>query len=358
MRSLSLVTTALNQRILENLATAILVLDESLKVLYINPAGEMVFAASARQVLGMPLGELLPEPSLLQRIGQAQTTAHPFTERELHVTLADGHEIIVDLTVTPLLDPQHVCELLLEMVQIDRHVRIAREELLFSQQQATRAVVRGLAHEIKNPLGGLRGAAQLLERELSDPALREYTGIIIGEADRLRNLVNRLLGPHTLPHKCSVNLHEILERVRTVTQAEAPSAIHFMRDYDPSIPELYADADQLIQALLNILRNAVQALDTRGEILLRTRTQRQVTLGQKRHKLVARVDISDNGPGVPPELIERIFYPMVTTRPEGAGLGLSIAQNLINQHNGLIECVSRPGWTTFTVWLPLENEHE
>jgi two-component system nitrogen regulation sensor histidine kinase GlnL len=263
----------------------------------------------------------------------------------------------VDCTVTPISEPQHK-ELLVELLHVDRHLRIIREENLLAQHQATRALARGLAHEIKNPLGGLRGAAQLLERELNNEALKEYTGIIIGEADRLQNLVNRMLGPNTLPQKRLINIHQVLEHVRSLVSAEAPPGVHIVRDYDPSIPELNADPDQLIQAVLNIVRNAVQAVGDHGEITLRTRTLRQYTIGQRRHKLVIRIDVIDNGPGIPPDMMESIFYPMVTGRPEGTGLGLPIAQFLISQHGGLIECASRPGFTTFTLLLPLESDDE
>ncbi|TPW11075.1 MAG: two-component system NtrC family nitrogen regulation sensor histidine kinase GlnL, partial [Halothiobacillaceae bacterium] len=214
------------------------------------------------------------------------------------------------------------------------------------------------AHEINNPLGGLRGAAQLLEKELNDVELKEYTDVIIGEADRLQKLLAKLLGPNTRPQKRYTNIHKILEHVRTLVSAEGCSSIHIIRDYDPSLPELLIDPDQLIQAVLNIVRNAVQALDGAGEIIFRTRPQRQMTIGTKRHRLVLVIDIIDNGPGIAPEMAETIFYPMVTGRAEGTGLGLSIAQAMINQHQGLIECSSRPGRTKFTLLIPLERAHD
>jgi two-component system nitrogen regulation sensor histidine kinase GlnL len=212
-----------------------------------------------------------------------------------------------------------------------------------------------LAHEVKNPLGGLRGAAQLLERELPDEGLKEYTNIIIGEADRLRNLVNRMLGPNTLPQRSRLNIHEVIEHVRQLMQVEVPDTVRFNTDYDPSIPEVSADRDQLIQALLNIVRNAVQALENKGSITLRTRTLRQFTIGHTRHKLVCQVDIIDDGPGIPEHTLETIFFPMVTTRAEGTGLGLSIAQSLIQQHDGIILCESQPGKTIFSVLLPIQD---
>ncbi len=238
---------------------------------------------------------------------------------------------------------------MVELTQLDRHLRIAREENLLEQHQVARQLVRGLAHEIKNPLGGLRGAAQLLERELVDEDLKEYTRIIIGEADRLRGLVNRMLGPNQLPQMRTCNIHQIVEHVRNLVAAEEHAELTLIRDYDPSIPDFRADPEQLIQALLNIVRNAAQALQGKGQIILRTRAQRQITIGQKRHKLVVRVDVIDNGPGIPDEMLETIFYPMVTGHAEGTGLGLSIAQSLVNVHGGTIECSSRPGHTEFTI---------
>ncbi len=349
---------AIAQYILENLTTAVLLLEPDLRISYINPAAEAVFAISVRQARGMALEDLVAgAPEFESGLRRALASGHPYTERELQLALPGDRTITVDCTVTPLIEPGHKAALLVEMLQVDRHLRITREEHLLAQQQATRALVRGLAHEIKNPLGGLRGAAQLLERELPDPSLKEYTRIIIEEADRLQNLMNRMLGPNALPHKSSISIHEVLEHVRSLVQAEAPG-IRLLRDYDPSIPAVLADPDQLIQAVLNIVRNAVQALGGEGEIILRTRTQRQITIGQKRYKLVARIDILDNGPGISPDMLENIFYPMITGRPDGTGLGLSIAQSLVNQHGGLIECSSRPGRTVFTLLLPLEAPND
>ena len=216
-------------------------------------------------------------------------------------------------------------------------------------------MVRGLAHEIKNPLGGLRGAAQLLEREIDEASLKEYTQIIIGEADRLQNLLNRMLGPNDVPDIQSTNIHTVLERVRELVQAEAGESLQVQQDYDPSLPELQADPELLVQAVLNIVRNAAQALEGKGDITLRTRVKRQFNIGVRKHRLVAVIDIIDNGPGIESDLQEKIFYPMITTRDEGTGLGLSIAQSLISRHQGLIECYSQPGNTVFTILLPLED---
>ena len=348
-----------DSRILDSLNTAVLVFDRRLRLSYLNPAGEILFGVSARHAQGQTLAELVPAAeSLGERLRWALDADHPYTEHELRLRLASGEEITVDCVVTPLLDQLGGGDVLIELTQVDRHLRIAREENILEQHQAARQLVRGLAHEIKNPLGGLRGAAQLLERQLDDDELREYTRIIIGEADRLRALVNRMLGPNQRPQARPCNIHQIVEHVRNLVAAEDHEDLTLIRDYDPSIPDFIADPEQLIQALLNIVRNAAEALQGKGRIILRTRTQRQFTIGQKRHKLVVRVDVIDDGPGIPPEMLETIFYPMVTGRAEGTGLGLSIAQSLVNVHGGLIECASRPGETRFTILLPLEQLHD
>jgi len=213
-------------------------------------------------------------------------------------------------------------------------------------------MIRQLAHEIKNPLGGLRGAAQLLERQLNDAAMREYTSIIISEADRLKSLVDSLLGPGRAPHQELVNIHELIQHVRQLLVAEAPPGVAIDRDYDPSLPPLILDRNQLIQAMLNLGRNAVQAMNSSGQLILRTRALTNVNIGTRRHRLVACVQFEDSGPGVPEHLQSTLFYPFVTGRQEGTGLGLAIAQDLVSRHSGLIEFESRPGRTTFTMLLP------
>lgn len=342
-------------QILENLATAVLVFDGQLQLSYLNPAGEAFLATSARQSLGLELEDFIQHPDYLkQRLSWSLSRFHPFTERELQITLLDGEIRNVDCTVTPIGSESDRLAILVELQQIDRHLRILREESLIEQGEVMRQMVRGLAHEIKNPLGGLRGAAQLLERELNSEELKEYTRVIIGEADRLRALVNRMLGPNSRPNKSVTNIHNVLEHVRRIVMAEGASELKFLADYDPSIPELEADKDLLIQAILNIVRNAAEAMDGRGSITLRTRAQRQFTIGHTCHRLALRVEIIDDGPGIKPDLKEAIFLPMVTGRSDGTGLGLSIAQSLINIHNGLIECESEPGRTKFTIYLPVE----
>ncbi|WP_029919656.1 nitrogen regulation protein NR(II) [Nevskia soli] len=340
--------------ILDGLTTAVITLDHALRITYINSAAESLFGLSRHHALGEALAEAVArftehEP----RLRRALETGSGFIERELKLHRTGEEPITVDCTVTPLLGGKP--GLMMEILALDRHLRISRDELLLTQHQASRELIRGLAHEIKNPLGGIRGAAQLLEREYPDSEHREYTRVIIREADRLQNLVDRLLGPNRLPQKADVNVHQILEHVRQLVEAEAPSGIVVLRDYDPSIPEVHADREQLIQATLNVSRNALQALGAKGSgmIVLRTRTRRQITIGGRRHKLAIQVDIEDNGPGIAPTMMEKIFYPMVTTRAEGTGLGLPIAQYLIHSHGGLIECQSQPGRTVFSMFLPL-----
>jgi len=344
------------QRILENLSHAVMMFDADLKLDYINPTGEMLFAVSAGRLIGQKSETLFPAGSqLLEAIRKGVDSGHSFTEHEVIITLPGQREVTVDYTITPLAEQSGQTGLLVEIQQMDRQIRIAREDHQLSQQQTFRTLVRGLAHEIKNPLGGLRGAAQLLERELSSDDLKEFTNIIIGEADRLQNLVDRILGPNTLPKKEPLNIHQVLEHIRQLVSVDISNEINITTDYDPSIPDLIADRDQLIQAILNIVGNAVQAIGSKGEITLSTRSVRQFTIGHVQHKLVCRIDIVDNGPGIPGDMMESIFLPMVTGRAEGTGLGLSISQSLINQHGGLIQCESRPGQTKFSLLIPIDT---
>ena len=345
-------------RILENLTTAVLTFDAELRLTGLNPAGEMLFEVSAKKIVGQKLTDLLPQSRRLAKtLRQTLESRHPFTVRGVRLRLPMERTITVDCIVTPLVDGGQETALLVELTQVDRLMRLARDENILDRQAANRAVMRGLAHEIKNPLGGLRGAAQLLERELPNQSLKEYTRIIIHEADRLRNLVDRMMGPHQPLKKKPVNLHEILEHVRKLMLVEVPVGLTLERQYDPSLPEFEGDPEQLIQAVLNIVRNSAEAIQHQGVIRLSTRIERSFTIGQKRHRLVLRADIGDNGPGIPEEIREHIFYPMVTAKPGGTGLGLSIAQDIVAKHGGLIECDSRPGLTVFSIYLPLENSH-
>jgi two-component system nitrogen regulation sensor histidine kinase GlnL len=343
------------QQIFDNLATTVATFDEALRLCSVNPAGEALFEVSAKKVVGQKLSELLPHSrQVVKTLKQTLASGHPFTARGVRLSLSNGKSITVDCTVTALSNANGKL-ILVELSQVDRLLRLARDENTLGRHAANRAVIRGLAHEIKNPLGGLRGAAQLLERELSDRSLKEYTRIVIHEADRLRNLVDRIIGPNKPLQLGQINIHEVLERIRSLIAAEFSEGISIKREYDPSLPELRGDHDQLIQAFLNIARNSAQILNENGIVILRTRAERTFTIGNKSHRLLLRVDIEDNGPGIPEELQEHIFYPMVTGRADGTGLGLSIAAEIINKHGGLIECHSRPRQTVFTIYLPLEG---
>lgn len=343
----------------DSISTAVVVLDDELRLVAMNPASEMLFKSSARMATGKSIADLLPKGrNLMRMLNQALEELHPVTIRGMRLMISEDETITVDCILTPLLDSNAPSGLLIELNQVDRLLRLAHEERVRARHAANRAVIKGLAHEIKNPLGGLRGAAQLLERELQQPELKEYTSIIISEADRLRNLVDRIMGPRKPMDLKPTNIHEILEHVRKLLLAENPQQLMIDSVYDPSLPEIDADAEQLIQAVLNIARNAVQSTDGKGYLVFRTGIERQFTIDQKRHRLTLKVEIEDNGPGIPAELIEDIFYPLVTGRPEGSGLGLAISQDIVTHHGGLIECRSRPGQTIFTIHLPLEQKRD
>ncbi|SJM94742.1 nitrogen regulation protein NR(II) [Crenothrix polyspora] len=345
------------KRILDHLNVAILLFDDTLRLTYINSAGEILLADSARHLLGLTAYDLFrqADAALLTNLQQCLASAEPFVERELILDKLT-HTITINLIATPIFENDRINEILLELQQVDNQLRISKEEQLLTQQQTARLLVRGLAHEIKNPLGGLRGAAQLLDLELNNPDLKEYTRVIIAESDRLQGLMDKMLGPNKLPNKSYLNIHEVLERVRQLIDAESNGQIIIKCDYDPSIPDIKADKDQLIQATLNIARNAVQAMYGKGQLTLKTRIFRHMTIGRKHYKLAIKCELIDTGTGIDPDIMNQIFYPMITSRAEGTGLGLSIAQALINQHNGLIECTSEPGNTVFSILLPLENE--
>ena len=354
------INDALHRLLLDNLTTATLLLNADLRLEYMNPAAEMLLAVSGQRSHGQFISELFTESAdALSALRQAVEQAHPFNKREAVLTSVTGQTLTVDYAVTPILSRGETL-LLLEVHPRDRLLRITKEEAQLSKQETTKLLVRGLAHEIKNPLGGIRGAAQLLARELPNEDLKDYTNVIIEEADRLRNLVDRMLGSNKLPSLAMANVHEVLERVGSLVEAESQGSIILVRDYDPSIPDVLIDREQMIQAVLNIVRNAMQAIGSQnelrlGRITLRTRTLRQFTIGHIRHRLVARLEIIDNGPGIPAELQDTIFYPMVSGRADGTGLGLAITQNIISQHQGLIECESHPGHTVFSIFLPLEQ---
>ena len=361
-KSMNAVATTISspyQRILDGLNSTILLFGADLRLRYINPAGEMLFEVSARHLTGLHFDALFNSASCSTKdVLNVLNTVHPITQHEVAVTLLKYKDITVDMSISPMLDSSDDPEILLECHQIDHLLRISQDEKRAEDQQATKQILRGLAHEIKNPLGGLRGSAQLLQRQLGDENLKEYTRVIIDEADRLSTLVDRMVGPSKIPQTCNANIHEILEHVRQLILADTDHEIYIQRDYDPSIPDMLLDPGQVIQSIINITRNAIQAIseqqhNTSGIIVYRTRVLRNFTIGSIRHRLALQLEIEDNGPGIPSDLLKKIFFPMVTGRATGTGLGLSIAQSIIQQHHGLLECKSKPNATIFTINLPI-----
>ena len=341
---------------LDLLATAVLLLDERLNITYANLASENLFELSQKHLVGHPVPSLFVDASeLLNAIQKSCADNATYIEHDLFLVTNAQAELHLMASVTQI--EYKVARILLEFQKIDQQLKIAREERLMGQSQANRALIRNLAHEIRNPLGGIRGAAQLLERELGAKHLLEYTQVIMKEADRLRSLLDRLLTPNRPPHFSEVNIHEVLERVRSLILAEFPEGIAVSRDYDTSLPLFIGDKEQLIQAVLNIARNAAQAMKGRGRLIFRTRIARQVTVAKKRFRLALAMQIVDNGPGIPESIRDRIFDPLVSGREGGHGVGLTLAQTFINQHHGMIECTSRPGHTSFTVLLPLTESN-
>lgn len=346
---------------LDLLSSAVIILDAESRVRYANAAAENLFEYSFKTLANQKLEELfLNGEHLIDVFGEA--VQHRFADKRLDLTLerAGREPLQVHVIVTALDNPD--TPVLIELRENVKQLKLDREERLLDQSQMNKELIRNLAHEIKNPLGGIRGAAQLLEFELPErhlKELREYTQVIIKEADRLQTLVDRLLAPHRRPHIVGdVNIHEVCERVRSLIVAEFPVGLTIKRDYDLSVPEFRGDKEQLIQAVLNITHNAAQALASRiaagdAEITLRTRVARQVTLAKVRYRLALDLHIIDNGPGIPPEIQDRIFYPLVSGREGGSGLGLTLAQTFVQQHMGVIECESRPGCTDFRILIPL-----
>ncbi len=347
-------------QLLDLLATAVVVVDEHSNILSLNQAAADLLATSPAAARGRPIGALVADGATL---GGLLARSRDGEERialrgvELAPAARGDARYQVDVSLTPLVTalPGGV---LVEIADTTRPSRMTRDSALLAQQGGSRVMARQLAHEIKNPLGGLRGAAQLLERELPSSELREYTRVIIGEADRLCALVDGLLGPARAMRREPANVHEIFDRVYRLARAEAPEGVAIERDYDPSLPTLALDRDLLVQAMLNLARNAVQALAGRGRLTLRSRAQTNATIGTERHRLVAALQFEDDGPGVPPELGETVFYPLVTARAGGTGLGLAVAQDIAMRHGGLIEFESRPGRTVFSLLLPMENGHD
>ena len=347
--------------LLDALSTGLVLLDAQLCVLDANVGGQDLLGVSLKQARGLPFGELFAGSQvLLDLLRRALEDNKSCAGHELALipvaTLPAAREpALVDFTVTPLDNPLAGRQLLLEIVDARARQRIARESESRSRADGSRLMVRQLAHEIKNPLGGLRGAAQLLERVLHDSTLKEYTAIIISEADRLCSLVDTMLGPSGPPRLQRLNVHEICEYVFQLLRNEAPPGVSIERDYDPSLPDGHFDRNEIIQALLNVARNALQALAGSGQLVLRTRALSNRSIGAQRHRLLACVQVEDDGPGVPEKLQRTLFLPLVSSKTEGTGLGLSVAQGMVARHQGEIEFETRPGRTVFSILLPLED---
>lgn len=337
--------------ILNSIRTNILLLNSKLNIVYVNIAARQLLAQSEKKLLGTYFPDLLNYFSLdISLMNMALSQGQGFTDNEVNIVIND-QLYVLSLTAQQF----NRDNILIEMTPLNNHKKLSQEQLQQAQQSAARDLIRNLAHEIKNPLGGLRGAAQLLSRELPQNELQDYTKLIIEQADRLRNLVDRLLGPQQVLQQKTTNIHQAIERTYALLKFEKPANIIICRDYDPSLPELFHDPEQIEQVILNIARNALQALDNQpsGNITIRTRTAFQLTMHGTRYRLCARIDIEDDGPGIPMQLQDTIFYPMVSGYKNGSGLGLSIARNIIDQHHGKIEFNSWPGHTVFSIYLPI-----
>jgi two-component system nitrogen regulation sensor histidine kinase GlnL len=320
-----------------------------------NAGAESLLGVSRNQAENRPLNELIPGLEALDELAKRTLTENQSFGQSLTFSVPNRDRLTVEAVcrISPF-HQNHDDQLLVEFFDTTQWRQIDRENTLISQRGVSRRIIRQLAHEIRNPLGGLRGAAQLLERKLTQPELVEYTRVIVGETDRLVALTNNLLGPTGQSKMESVNVHELVERMLLLLQEDEQSAAEFIRDYDPSLPDLSVDKDQIVQAFLNIARNAVQAAGLNGSVTVRTRILTNYVIGNERHRLVASVEFEDDGPGIPEDIRTSIFYPLVTTRDEGTGLGLPLAQDLLSRHRGLIEFESEPGRTVFMIRLPVE----
>lgn len=339
--------------ILDSQVNAVLVTDTNLLLEYMNQAAQELIGNSLLRIKGQPIQSVISSSQLDSHIKQALRSQQSHVAREGEIIIQGYQCLSVDCAITPLFKNDEFRGMLFELTRVDRQLRIARETELINTQDTNKSVLRGIAHEIKNPLGGLRGAAQLLEIEFADEAVKEYTQIIISEADRLTTLVDNMLGSNQLPQKTLVNIHEVLEHARQVIVAKHPDKVTISPDYDPSIPQIRGDRDQLVQVALNLLNNAVRSFADEGHIVLKTRIQRNFTIGSNHYPLVLCAQVIDNGQGIPEDLQGKVFFPMITGHADGTGLGLSIAQSIINQHNGLIEFQSKPGNTEFSMFIPI-----
>lgn len=343
------------QQLSHQMVTATIALDQELVVKYVNSAAEALLIKSLPNLFGLTINDVLYNCSINNnRFRQLFATGQEFADSDVTFMLFDGTTISAEVTASAV-EFNQVPHILIELKQIDQQKQISLEASQQQQWEAARDLIRGLAHEIKNPLGGLRGAAQLLSKELTLDQ-QEYTKMIIDQSDRLTNLVDKLLGPNQLPNMVQQNIHLVLEKIHKLTSFNNPKEIKVLRDYDPSIPETYFDEEKLQQAVLNIVNNAIMVLTSEETITLKTRIASNRTINGKRIRLSIQISIIDNGPGIPAHIQDTLFYPMISGRAAGTGLGLSISQTLIHQHQGKLSCKSRPGRTEFTILLPLSKE--
>ena len=342
---------------LEYLACGAIVCSSEGSIRYINPSAEAILEISHDQACKQNVDLFFQDKNFFQQLKKDMQNHVVLRENEYFINTKNNKSVWTTLTASSIVNSNNI---LIELLPMDQHLKVTKEERRIIQQQANAELLRNLAHEIRNPLGGLRGAAQLLEFELEDKDLTEYTQIIIAEADRLQNLMNKLLSPYHLPKYEYTNIHELLERVRGLTISEFGNEIALVRDYDVSLPEIVADREKLIQALLNITRNASQALKNNEQakktITIRTRSDRHMCVHQKKYQTVIRIDVIDNGPGIAKNILDKVFYPLVSGNQDGAGLGLSLAQDFISLHKGIIEASSKKSRTCFSIILPIKND--
>jgi len=356
-------STNFHKQLLDHLNLAVILVDDAFRVLYLNPAAETLIGLAMSKARGLEVHSLISaQASFKEHLSDSCRALRVISQRAAEWNiLTSSEQLVVDYSVTPI-SSGNTTEMLIEVERVDRWLKITKEEAMQAAHSTSRSITRGIAHEIKNPLGGIIGAAQLLERERSTENLHEFTDIIISEAHRLRRLVDRMLGPRTAPKLKPCNIHEILEHVKALINTQYESNIDVQRDYDPSIPDIDIDREQIIQAVLNLCSNAAEAISehdiSHGVIKLKTRVVKRHRIDQQNAQQMVAIEVIDNGPGVPEKLAETLFYPMVSGSASGSGLGLSITQSIIHQHSGTLEYRSIRGHTTFVIYLPLEEKHE
>ncbi len=345
------------QDIGENLTTAVLVVNDQKIVVSVNTAVEDLLLLSRRSIIGKRLDQvMIGQNKVWEIIQRSHEFQSRYTLREL--SFEKPRKFEADVTATPLMLDDKVGTIL-EISRTDRISRLVRETRSIEQQQTNRLMMRSMSHEIKNPLSGIRGAAQLLASELADPDLAEFTNVIIRESDRLTNLVNRVMGSHKQYAVEKLNIHYVVQHVLKLASVSSNHSLNIIRDYDPSLPEIMGDEEQLIQAVMNIVKNAIEAqVETQDALVgVQTRLERNFTIGKVLHRNLIRLRIWDNGGGVPEEIQAQIFNPMITGRAEGTGLGLSITQEIVQRHGGLVALESYKKHTCFAIYLPILTEH-